>query len=171
MLMLGERRNMDWWGEDGKKAREKQEISSRLVSAREEGTGCRRAWKTGRTGAEPHTRGPCPSPSGIPLRHAARGPFLCRSWMKWRRGTRSPWQSSTRSCRASERRPSLLLGRLSPLRASSPTRALRWVSETGEGTPWLEEAGFLSVLPFPGLTYGGNRARQGLGLGLNYWQS
>lgn len=35
MLMLGERRNMDWWGEDGKKAREKQEISSRLVSARE----------------------------------------------------------------------------------------------------------------------------------------
>lgn len=80
---------------------------------------------------EPHTWGLCHPPGSMPLSHASCGPFLCRSWMKWRRGIRSPWQSSTRSCRACERRPSLLLGRLSPSRASSLTRALRWVSKTG----------------------------------------
>ncbi|XP_011933746.1 PREDICTED: DENN domain-containing protein 2D isoform X3 [Cercocebus atys] len=52
-----------------------------------------------------------------------------RSWMKWRRDIRSPWLSSTRSCRASERRPSLLLGRLSLSRASSPTQALSTLSQ------------------------------------------
>ncbi|XP_054567956.1 DENN domain-containing protein 2D isoform X2 [Eptesicus fuscus] len=52
-----------------------------------------------------------------------------RSWMRWRSGTRSPWPSSTRSCRASGRPPSPLPGRPSPSRASSPTRAPRWVQQ------------------------------------------
>lgn len=37
---------MDWWEEDEKKARDKQEISSRPVSAREERTSWCRSWKT-----------------------------------------------------------------------------------------------------------------------------
>lgn len=70
MLMFGEEKNMDWWGEDEEKAREKQEISSRPVSARRREPadgGARSHVRTGWTHAEPHTRGLCPSPSGFPL--------------------------------------------------------------------------------------------------------
>lgn len=90
-------------------------------------------------GSLPHTRGLCLTP-GAPASHLGPpppspflslslppGPLSCRSWTRWRSGIRSPWPSSTRSCKGSERPPSPLLGRLSPSRASSRTRAPRWV--------------------------------------------
>lgn len=86
------------------------------------------------------------------MSHVSCGPLPYRSWMKWKRGIRSPWQSSTHSCRASERQPSLLLGRPSPSRASSPTQALRWVSKLDKTPPdcrgRVPGAPLVTVLPF-----------------------
>lgn len=88
--------------------------------------------------------------------HVSPSILSYRSWMKWRRGIRFPWLSSTRSCKASERQPSLLLGRLSPSRASSLTQAQRWVSKWVR-SPWLERVASVApltpLLPFTRLKY------------------
>ena len=129
-----------------------QEINSRLVSAR------RKEPSWGLARATLHMQ------SWLAARkhsssHVSCGSFPYRSWMKWKRDIRSPWPSSTHSCRASERQPSPHLGRLSPSRASSLTQALRWVSKTGETLPgwreWVPAAPRITVCPFTSLTFQG----------------
>lgn len=129
---MGARERGEWTGKEGVKRGRFMEASCRRETADwalpgksgEPGRSTRVGWTS--EGWEDVRVGVSATPQWHPFEPV---PGSRRSWTRWRRGTRSPWPSFTRSCRASERRPSLPLGRLSPSRASSPTRALRWVTE------------------------------------------